>query len=260
MTYRVRNIVLAIVLAVVAALLTTFYVANYKRSVQQSEASVDILVAARDIPAGTPGAKVASGGYLAKRDVARRNVVPGAISSATQIENLIATQPVYAGEQVSTRRFSPVKQGGIRAKLKGNQRAIQIPGDANQILAGTLKAGDRVDIVAAFEVKLIGERDTEHTVSRTILRNIEVLAISGGADATAKLTAGPASAYWVQLAVTDSQASKLWLAKTTGEWSLDLRPVIDSADSPENIETVRTVIKDGIGPQQLLRAFGTEIQ
>ena len=37
MTYRLRNIGIAIVLAVVAALLTTFYVTNYKRSVQHSE-------------------------------------------------------------------------------------------------------------------------------------------------------------------------------------------------------------------------------
>ena len=37
MTYRLRNIGIAIALAVVAALLTTFYVTNYKRSVQHGE-------------------------------------------------------------------------------------------------------------------------------------------------------------------------------------------------------------------------------
>ena len=33
MTYRLRNIVLAVVLATLAALLTSFYVSNYKKSV-----------------------------------------------------------------------------------------------------------------------------------------------------------------------------------------------------------------------------------
>ena len=62
MTYRVRNIGIAVALAVVAALLTTFYVTNYKRNVQQSEEKVAVYVAARDIPLGTSGSDVASGG------------------------------------------------------------------------------------------------------------------------------------------------------------------------------------------------------
>ena len=49
MTYRLRNIGIAIALAVVAALLTTFYVTNYKRSVQHGESKVTVYVASRDI-------------------------------------------------------------------------------------------------------------------------------------------------------------------------------------------------------------------
>ena len=56
MTYRIRNIGIAVALAIVAALLTTFYVTNYKRTVQQGEQKVPVYVAARDIPLGTPGA------------------------------------------------------------------------------------------------------------------------------------------------------------------------------------------------------------
>ena len=47
MTYRVRNIFIAVGLAVVAALLTTFYVANYKRHVRQAESTVTVLSAWR---------------------------------------------------------------------------------------------------------------------------------------------------------------------------------------------------------------------
>jgi len=52
MTYRIRNIAVAVGLALVAALLTTFYVANYKRHVRQTESTVTIYVAKRDIPPG----------------------------------------------------------------------------------------------------------------------------------------------------------------------------------------------------------------
>ena len=55
MTYRARNILVAVALALVAALLTTFYVTNYKRNVQTGEDTVKVFVAAKDVPAGTPG-------------------------------------------------------------------------------------------------------------------------------------------------------------------------------------------------------------
>ena len=58
MTYRVRNIAVAVGLALVAALLTTFYVANYKRHVRQTESTVKVFVAKSDIPQGTPGTEL----------------------------------------------------------------------------------------------------------------------------------------------------------------------------------------------------------
>ncbi|MBV8395126.1 MAG: hypothetical protein JO064_02545, partial [Actinobacteria bacterium] len=53
MTYRTRNIVIAVGLALVAMLITLFYVANYRRSVQSDQQTVKVFVAARDLPVGT---------------------------------------------------------------------------------------------------------------------------------------------------------------------------------------------------------------
>ncbi len=102
MTYRLRNIGIAIVLAVVAALLTTFYVTNYKRSVQHGEGNVPVYVASHDIALGTSGADVAQGDGLRVEQVPRRSVVPGAISQPDQIADKVAVEAIYAGEQVST--------------------------------------------------------------------------------------------------------------------------------------------------------------
>src|SRR6266516_4428243 len=56
MNYRAKNIGIAVALAALAAILTSVYVVNYKRHVQNGEGKVTVLVAARDIPAGTSGA------------------------------------------------------------------------------------------------------------------------------------------------------------------------------------------------------------
>src|SRR5436305_13284881 len=117
MTYRLRNIAVAVGLALVAALLTTFYVANYKRHVQQSESTVTVYVAKRDIPQGTPGADLIRHGWIGTENIAQRTVVPGAISNSDQVRNLITTQNIYAGEQVSLRRFAGHAEQGVRAQL-----------------------------------------------------------------------------------------------------------------------------------------------
>src|SRR5919206_3445625 len=177
MTYRVRNIAIAVALAAVAALLTSFYVTNYKRHVQQGEEHVSVLVAKNDIPQGTSGADVVSKHLLETEQVPRRSVVPGAISKPDQITNLVAAAPTFAGEQVTTRRFTALSQTGIHGQLKGNMRAFQIEGDGNQTLAGTLKDGDHVDVVATFDYKWVdfhGAKSTTSdtpTASRVVLRD-----------------------------------------------------------------------------------------
>ena len=86
MTYRLRNIAVAVGLALVAALLTTFYVANYKRHVRQAESTVKVYVAKRDIPQGTPGTELIKQGSITTADVVQRTVVPGAISNIDQVQ------------------------------------------------------------------------------------------------------------------------------------------------------------------------------
>jgi pilus assembly protein CpaB len=237
MNYRAKNIGIAVALAALAAILTSAYVVNYKRHVQRGEGKVTVLVAARDIPAGTSGADVVDQKMLKEQTVPRKAVVAGAISSPSQLAQYVATQDVFEGEQVSTRRFSPPTEQGIRAQIKGTQRAYQLPGDSNQLLAGTLQAGDHVDVVGTWEV-------TDGViVSRVILRNLLVLRAPAGTE-TAKVTTPGSGGESVQLRVTDVQSNKLiWIQKNgvhDGEaYYLLLRPPTNSLDS-------RNVLQDGI--------------
>lgn len=252
MTYRVKNITIAVALALVAALLTSFYVTNFQRNVRKDETNVPVWVAARDIPAGTAGADLAAKGMLEKTEIVRRSVVPGAISNPTQVEQLVATQPIFAGEQVTARRFANPAERGIRAKLTGVQRAIAVPGDQHQLLAGTLKDGDRVDVVASWTFP---EGSPIH-YSRIILRDILVLKAPVGAGASAKLTSGPQAPFAATLAVTDVQVQKLYWAMKNGDWHFELRPPVDAADSPENLESSLSMVREGVRETELLEATG----
>jgi len=239
MTYRLRNIFVAIGLALVAALLTTFYVANYKRHVRQTESTVKVFVAKRDIPQGTPGTELIKHGAIGTTDVVQRTVVPGAISSIDQVQTLLTTQPIYAGEQITLRRFASHQQQGIRSQLHGPLRAVALPGTADQLLAGTLKDGDHVDLIANLKT---GDCNTCFAV-RDVARNVLVLHAPGGVTPESKVSTNGLSAI---LAVSDrKEAQKIWYAvENSAGWALQLRPVANATEPSIAVEGIHSLLED----------------
>src|SRR5215216_5976173 len=205
MTYRLRNILIAVVLALFAALLTSVYVTNYERNVKDDAKPETVFVATKDVPPGTAAEDVAAS--FEERKIPHGDVVPGALADREDVKGKVSSQWIFSGEQVTLRRFSNVGEGGVRADLKGNLRAIQVEGNQNQVLAGTLKKGDRVDVVAAFAYK-IGDSSNAFTASRVVLRDILVLQASRNADG-GDLAGGNTDRLPVILQVTDAQAPKL---------------------------------------------------
>jgi Flp pilus assembly protein CpaB len=257
--YRVRNIVIAVVLAMLAAVFTSFYVTNYKHTVQSGEDHVDVYVAAQNIPAGTSGADANAQHLFKRKTITKGAVVPGAISDPSEISRAVATDEVLAGEQITSRRFVNSSETGILGQLKGTQRAVEVQGDAHQLLAGTLKDGDRVDLVGNFKVAVDGS-DSVH-FDRIVLRDLLVLKAPEAADSSSSSGLGGSKEYAVMLAVSDSQASKFWYTARNADpssgdghgWSLLARPKRNPADSAENIETIWTVLSDGLNYNQKRR-------
>ena len=240
MTYRLRNIVIAVVLAAFAALLTMMYVTSYEKRVQDGEEDVSVLVAKSDIPAGISGA--AAMARVETRMVAQRNVAPGAVSEKSQLSEFVVSQPIYAGEQVSRQRFSSSTEIGVRSSLTGNMRAVALAGDGVQLLADTLRAGDRVDLVGSLKIS----EDKDISATRIVLRDLEVLKPAGSTGNKRLDSAAGRNQLSVLLAVSDTQVQKLFHVQRHGEWALQLRPVVDAVDSPESMETNLTILRDGL--------------
>jgi|SRR5262245_48516652 len=249
--YRLRNTLVAAGLALVGLLLVLLYVTGYRNNVQRGADLVPVFVAARDIPQGTTGADVAGGGYLQKQSVLRRNVVSGAISNTDQIGALAASTTIVAGEQITVRQFQPVAQQGVLAGISGNQRAMTVPGDANQLLSGTVKDGDHVDVLVNYRYTISppagasGSGSLSRVVARIVLRNVLVLRAPSSTSSGA-----------ITLALTDTQSQKMLFTIKNGSWWLVLRPVARPADSPESIETIENLLTDGLGPKALQQLTG----
>jgi Flp pilus assembly protein CpaB len=239
--YRTRNIVIAAALAAAAVLLTVLYVSSARKHDETQKQSVTVYVSTKSYPLGTAGSKVA--GNVKAETVSRSTMTPSAVTSPDEIKDLYTTEPIYAGEQLTLKRFAPPAQQGVRSKLTGTQRAFQLPGDTNQLLSGTLVPGDRVD----FVVNLKNPKDQNDVRSVVALRNLLVLQTEKG-QGGAKINRSSTDDHAVILAVTDEQAQRLVYAKQNaqnGDWSLQLRPVKKPQDSSAAAATFATVVNGG---------------
>lgn len=249
---RLRNLVLPVGLALLAALLVGVYIVSYRNSVNHGAGLVKVLVASRDIPAGTTGKAVASGGYLETQTVPRRAVVPGSVTSAGPLASLITAGPVYQGEQITLRQFKPAEQGGIFAKFSGYDRAVVVSGDSNQLLAGLVSDGDRVDVVANIRYT-VGQ--SQHGTTRVILRNLLVLKAP---DATKSNSInGAAGTVAETLAMTDRQSQRMLWAMKNGTWFLTLRPTSHPQNSVPSAETLSSILTSGLSSRQAGRVLGS---
>ena len=234
--YRFRNIVIAAVLAAAAVLLTVVYVSTAREDAAAEGETVKVYVPTRSFSVGTAGSKIADS--LEARTVTRSALAPKAVTDPAQIERLYTTESVYAGEQLTLNRFVPAKEQGVLSKLQGRERAVQVAGDSNQMLDGTLQAGDRVDVVANVK----NPKDQTDVRTLVVLRNLRVLQTqdSEGATINDNDTSDNAAAI---LAVTDEQAQRLYWVMKNGEWSLQLRPVKKPKDGQAKAATFRTVVE-----------------
>ncbi|MGZ4333114.1 MAG: Flp pilus assembly protein CpaB [Gaiellaceae bacterium] len=237
MSYRMRNIIVAAALALLAVILTLVYVSHARSSSASSaSAPVQVLVAARDIPIGTSGRALAGSGWLVTKGFQSSDVPSSAVTSAAQLASLVAIQPTYAGEQLVGRRFGTTQQEGVLSVLHGTYRIVQLPGDENQLLAGTLKEGNRVDVVGSVKVPESGQTH----LSTIFLRDLLVVDAPGKASGVGATTS-------VELRVTTKQAQRLFWLQKNADWSLLLRPSIKAADKPVAPTSATSLLQDANG-------------
>jgi Flp pilus assembly protein CpaB len=241
MTYRSRNLAIAAVFAILAVTVTAIYVSHYKGKVDARAATVNVLVAARDIPIGTPGSALLADGYARIATVPQAELVPSALTSVTEARGHVVGETIHRGEQVTARRFAAAGVEGVQLNLTKTLRAVQLEGNATQLLAGTLEAGDRVDVFASLSYP---EGGTRHFAG-AIVRNLLVLKAAEDSGSSKLTTGATPTASSVLLAMTDRQAQRMLFAVKNGDWTLALRPVTKPRDSAPTIDSAWTVLTNG---------------
>jgi pilus assembly protein CpaB len=216
----------------------------------QSPPSVGLVVAARDLPAGT----LIQNADL--RTVAWFGTPPaGAILTPDALRNRAVASSIYAGELVTDNRLAPIGSGGgLAATIPPGMRACAVKVNEVVGLAGFVVPGMRVDVLITGLPP--GGNALDGPKVRTLLQNIQVL--SAGENFQKDREGKPEQAQVVNLLVTPAQAEILSLASNETHIQLVLRNPMDTqvsglpgmimsdlfggARAPEPVPRVRSVI------------------
>jgi Flp pilus assembly protein CpaB len=172
MNYTLRNLLVAAVLMMIGIVLVTSFIRGERRSLSRGKQQVQVYVAAKDIPEGTPAKELQSGGFVESRDMTREDVPPQALGKLSSVASLVSNQTVYTGEVVSMTAFD--RTAGLKptAQVKGNERLVSIPIPAANDIGSHVRPGDHVDFMASRPMSTAAGSTME---TRVYARDIEVM-------------------------------------------------------------------------------------
>lgn len=200
------------VIAVAAGLVTAVLLLSWTRG---QEDLVAVVLASEDIRAGT----LIESGDLRVEEINSDPTVTNAIYPAASVDGLagqVATRSISASEPILRSDVRPVA-------AEAGLRAMSVPMAPANAVGGDLVAGDEVDVLVVTA-----------SGTRFVAESVPVLAVPDD-QRTGLVTS--ASAWWVVLAVEDSQALEiadgvengtLYLLRSTGTPDLTIRELAPS--------------------------------
>lgn len=129
-----------------AAVFAFFWFSGKERALEEMSAPSPALVAARYVPSGTRIEK----DMVEVKQVPRAFIQPGALKSFEEAEGQVALAPLAPGEQVLANKLT-VTGVALALAVPPGKRAVTLAVDPAGGVAGLLKPGDLVDVLATVE-------------------------------------------------------------------------------------------------------------
>lgn len=249
-----KLLIAAVMVGLFAAALLYLYASQLEKEKEELvRDQVEVVKAARNIPAGTPLTK----DKITTEQVPQRFLPPNPLLEADL--NIYLGTPlavnVEEGAMILTSDFSVQEVSRtLSSKIPPEERAMSIAVDAISGVSGLLRPGDRVDILGTFPIGtkdqvVVDEKGEEGVgyVTMTMLQNVTLLATGQElSDVTTQENQGQRGNSYstVTLSVTIDEAELLTIAQTRGKMTLLLRNREDVNVSTVSKRTLREVMEE----------------
>lgn len=261
-------LIIAVVCGIAAIILLNLYLKSreseiwekMKQEEQRAQAAKPkvtmgvVLVAKKEIPVQTP----ITAEDLTFKQVPVEYIQPGAVTSLEQVIGQIASGPIGAEEQIlSTKLLPPGNVGKTLSEITPEgKRAVTVSVDNLSSIAGLLKPGDYVDILALIALpKRTAAQAKEESAPRLIslFQGIQVLAMGNELVTSknkTKESGASASAQTATFALTPQEAALLSFVQEHGKIKLALRSSQDTkveAVAPADWDTLLNYLSTSQG-------------
>ena len=228
----------ATVSGLLAGYVALVYVSEEPAPLEAATPSRSIVVAARDLPAGSvvrredvetvtwPGSAVPEGFATQAGEVVGRGL----------IVEVRANEPLLAWKMAAKEAG-----GGLSITIPEGMRAVSVEVDEVIGVAGFVLPGTRVDVLAT----VMPGTDRRQTTTRTILQNVRALAADQRYQQ--EIQGEPQYVTVVTLLVTPTQAEALTLAATEGRIQLALRNTLDAEEIDTRGQRITQLVSGGGG-------------
>lgn len=202
-------------LALVLGLAAAAYAASWLQQ-QGSEATMQVLVAKRDLQMGTR----LQPDMLETVRWPKAALIQDPLTSLEQAQDRVIHMAVWRGEPLLMSKLAPMgEKGGLSSVLTPGQRAITVKVNEIVGVAGFALPGNYVDV-------MVNTQDAQNQpVSKIVIERIQVLAVAQDVSSNEYK---PRVVNAVTLQVTPQQAEQIDLARSVGTLSLVLRSQSDS--------------------------------
>lgn len=259
MRSKLLIIAAALVLGGIAAFASFQYLNAVRTEAEAGSRMTEVLVAKSEIARGMSADDMLAGGLIQRVQMPQRYVPEGAISSTRSVADRILAVALSQGEILTANRFQYPSEAGLAFNVPKDYIAVTVPVDEARSVAGLVKAGDRVVVLATVEIKGgAGAQGGEET--RIMIPGARVLAVgrntgvSSGASANGQASSGGIvggnggqgqnqAVGSVTVALSPLDAEKVIYAVEAGRIWLALLPATASEATPGPGQSAQTVLK-----------------
>jgi pilus assembly protein CpaB len=216
---RTIAVVLALVLAAGATIAIFLYVRGIEERAFGDAELVEIFVAQGEVPAGTAATDAADAGLLARDTAPRVNVPEGAITGLEQIDGLFTVESILPGEIVLRDRWGASEEVAVGFEIPEGFEALSVEVQIPPGVAGYIRGGDRISLIATVETPGETVTDPDGTVTEEpgevltqyLLQGIEVLTVGQRTIETEEPQAAP-STVLLTVALVPEDAERMVFA------------------------------------------------
>jgi pilus assembly protein CpaB len=251
-----KLLIAAVIVGAFAALLVYLYSEQQDKKIDNlMKNQVEVIKAARDIPAGTPLTQ----DKVTSEKVPQRFLPPNPVlkEEFDIYAGTAVAGHIEEGAMILTSDFAVSEvSSSLAGKIPTSERAMSVPVDSISGVSGLLRPGDRVDVLGTFPVgskdqviKEAGGGQSVGYVTMTLLQNVTLLAVGqeiSGVSSSRQQGGGRARGGYstVTASVTIDEAELLTIAQTRGELTLLLRHSEDVEIGSVKRKTLKQVLED----------------